>query len=297
MGSNRTNYLYDIDAAWTALGILHIAIVILPTLVLGITVLVFLYKLAKISGVNPILVLYSAVAIFCNLGTLSYSLLGDISLITDIPILGNCTSFPESSIQFVVRFCFETVLTLNIAVIAIFQLLILNYGKKVTSKMAIIVVIVVAAISLLVGCLFLGSPVVEIRGSLCTVSNRDLNAIGTALWILIGYGIPLMITVVFSALICSKVKNDVSASRKSIVSSVVAVNIINISVYVVFRLSSTLMYFAALVNIQQVQLLNLLTVVSRYFNDITYPAALFSILIVHKGLRGLIFKRRLSLYT
>lgn len=289
--------LYDIEVAWTALGIIHISIVVVPTLVLGVTILVLLRRLAMISGVNPIIVLYSAVAVVCNLGTLSYSLLGDVSLITGIPILGNCTSFPASSLQFVVRFCFETVLTLTIAVIAIFQLLILYYGQRVTSKMAIIVFFVVTAISLLVGMVFLGSPLVEIRGSHCTVSNRDLNAIGTAMWIVIGYGIPLVLTVVFSALICSKVKKDVSTSRNSIVSSVVAVNIINISVYVVFRLSSTFIYFVSLVNLQQEQLLHVLTVVSRYFNDITYPAALFSILIVHKGLRGLVFKRRMSTYT
>ena len=295
MESSGTNNLYDIEAAWTALGIIHISIVVVPTLVFGITILVLLRRLAMISGVNPIIVLYSTVAIFCNLGTLSYSLLGDVSLVTGIPILGNCTSYPVGSIQFVVRFCFETVLTLTIAVIAIFQFLILHYGhERITSKMAIIVFFVVTAISLMVGTVFLASPLVEIRGSHCTVSDRDMNAIGTAVWIVIGYGIPLVLTVVFSALICSKVKKDVSTQRNSIVSSVVTVNIINISVYVIFRLSSTFMYFIFLVKIQQEQLLNVLTVVSRYFNDITYPAALFSILIVHKGLRGLIFKRRLS---
>ena len=159
------------------------------------------------------------------------------------------------------------------------------------------VFVIVTIVSLLVGCLFLATPVVEIRGSHCTVSNRDLNAIGTVIWILAGYGIPLVLTVVFSALIYSKVNSDVSIDRRSVVTSVVAVNIINISVYVVFRLSSTVVYFVSLSNVQQEQLLNVLTVFSRYFNDITYPAALFSILIVHRGLRGLIFKRRLSMYN
>lgn len=285
------------EAAWTALGVLHISIVVLPTLAFGIMILVLLRQLAMISGFNPIIVLYAGVAIVCNLGTLSYILLGDISLISGIPILGNCSSFPVSSIQFTVRFCFETTLTLSIAVITIFQLLVLHYGQRITPKMAIIVFFTVIGISLLVGTLFLSTPVVEIRGSHCTVSNRDLNAIGTALWILIGYGIPLVLTVTFSAFICSKVKSDVSTSRSSIVSSVVVVNIINISVYVIFRLCSSLMYFVSLANCQQVQLLNVLTVTSRYFNDITYPAVLFSILVLHKGLRGLLFKRRLSTYA
>lgn len=73
----------DLVTIYTALGIAHLIIVVVPSLVLSSIVLYYLLRLMKTSGVKPVTLLVFFLAILCMLGPRSYGIIWDISLYSE----------------------------------------------------------------------------------------------------------------------------------------------------------------------------------------------------------------------
>ena len=145
------NYSSDIEEAnssvdeelitiYKALGISHIIIVVVPTLVLASVVIYCLCMLMKASGVTHVSLLFLFLAVLCMLTPLSYGVLWDVSLIAAIPVFGNCTSqHPVIGIQFMIVFGLAVAVLVTIAVIAVLQFMVLQCREAVILKYVIVV--------------------------------------------------------------------------------------------------------------------------------------------------------------
>ena len=85
-----------------------------------------------------------------------------------------------------------------------------------------------------VSCIFFNGGYTEIRGSHCK-AHIESGVINVAVWTTIAYAAPILVIVIFSVLICQKVKKDVVTENRTIVRSVVALSVLNIFAYVVLR--------------------------------------------------------------
>ena len=287
MSVNGTEGVFDAVTALTALGIVHVAVIIVPTQLLGAPIAFAIYKHMRSTGINPVTLLYLYVAIICILGTLINGFLLDISLITGSSFLGNCTHYPVNKIQLVIYFDLHTVLAMTVGVIAVIQFMILKYGKLIKPTIATALFIVVGVASFGLSCIFFNGQAIEIRGSVCK-SITNAGAINVGVWTAFAYAIPLAVTITFSILTCAKLKKGLSTQQMTIVASVVRINAINIAVYVGFRICYITIFYTSTAVVTPQTKLNTFTIIARYVNDLIYPATLISILLVHKGLRDML---------
>ena len=285
MTANGTDEEFDAVTALTALGVIHVLVVVVPTQLLGAPIVFIIHKHMRRTGINPVTLLYLYVTVVCMLGTIINGFLLDVSLITGSSFLGNCTNFPVNKIQLVVYFGFHTALAMTVGVIAVTQFLTLRYGKIVKSTFTTLLFSAVVFASFGLSCIFFNGQAIEIRGSVCK-SNTKAGATNAGVWTAFAYAIPLAITILFSTLTCTKVKNAVSTQQMTVVASVVKINAINIAVYVVFRLCYVTIFYTSVGVVKPQAKLNTFTIIARYVNDLIYPATLASIVLVHKGLRS-----------
>ena len=275
-----------------AVAYLHFILIIVPTVVLGIIIMV-IWKEKKPTGLTPIVILYLAMAIFSILAALTYGVLWDISLITGIPFLGECETYPLYNFNVTIFFSFHAFIALVIGTAALFQFLVLRYGKKVSSKWVYIALLFLVITSISVSCMyFYGGNSTTIRGSNCRFVKNGAVTVGS--WVILAYTVPLAMTIVFSVLTCYKVKHGIvqsSDDEKSLVTSIVQINTFNICSYIIFRLASVLLYFVGTRLLSgDVDYAAATVIISRNLNDASYPTTLISILVVHKGLRRMAAK-------
>ena len=276
-----------------AVAYLHLILITVPTVVLGIIIIVVIWKEKKPTGLTPIVILYLAMAIFSILAALTYGVLWDISLITGIPFLGECETYPLYNFNCTIFFSFHAFIALVIGTAALFQFLVLRYGKKVSSKWVYIALLFLVITSIGVSCMyFYGGNSTTIRGSNCRFVKNGAVTVGS--WVILAYTVPLAMTIVFSVLTCYKVKHDIvqsSDDEKSLVTSIVQINTFNICSYIIFRLASVLLYFVGTRLLSgDVDYAAATIIISRNLNDASYPTTLISILVVHKGLRRMAAK-------
>ena len=271
-----------------AVAYIHFILIIVPTVVLGIIIIVVIWKEKKPTGLTPIVILYLALAIFSVLAALTYGVLWDISLITGIPFLGECETYPLYNYNVTIFFSFHAFIALVIGTAALFQFLVLRYGKKVSSKWVYIALLFLVITSIGVSCVyFYGGNSTTIRGSNCRFVKNGAVTVGS--WVILAYTVPLAMTIVFSVLTCYKVKHGIvqsSDDEKSLVTSIVQINTFNICSYIIFRLASGLLYFVGTSLLSgDVDYAAATIIISRNLNDASYLTTLISILVAHKGLR------------
>ena len=287
--TNQTTNSPRAAALLSAVAYLQILLIIAPTLVLGIIMIVVIWKEKKPSGRSPIIIFYLAMALFSVAAVLSYGLLWDISSITDIPFLGDCGSFPMYNIYNLLYFSFHSIIALNVGAAAIFQFLVIKHGRKVTSKWVYIALLSIVIISIGVSCIFFnGRKSTTIRASNCRNSDSLKGAINLAAWLPLAYTAPLTLTIVFSVLTCNTVQKAIVQplnDEKSLVTSIVQINVFNIIFYTTFRLASVLLYFLGSRLLGGDEDSAAIIIIARHLNDASYPATLISILVAHKGIR------------
>ena len=276
-------------ALLTAVAYLHIILIIVPTFVLGIIIIVVIWKEKKSSRLTPIMIFYLAMALFCVAAVLTYGLLWDISSIMDIPYLGECGTFPLYNIYNLLYFGFHSIIALNVGAAAFFQFLVLKHGTKISSKWVYIALLSLIITSIGISCIFFnGRNSTTIKGSNCRYSDDLKGTINVASWISLAYTAPLALTIVFSVLTCNKVKKAIVQplnDERPLVTSIVQINVFNILLYSTFRLASILLYFLGSRLLSRDEDTAVIIIISRHLNDASYPATLISILVVHKGLR------------
>ena len=276
----------------SAAAYLHIILIIVPTIVLGIIIIMVICK-EKPSRQAPITVFYLAMAMFSVAAVLTYGLLWDISLITDIPFLGECGTYPLYNIYNIMYFSFHSIIALNVGATAVFQFLVLIHGKRITSKWVYIALFSLIITSIGISCIFFnGRNSTRIRGSNCIFLGLE-GLINFVLWLPLAYTVPLALTIVFSVLTCKKVKKSVIQplnDEKSLATSIAQINMFNILLYTTFRLASVLLYFLVSRLLKRNEDTAVTLIISRHLNDASYPATLISILVVHKGIRRMATK-------
>ena len=288
MESNETNSS-TLDTFLIGLGIVHLMLVWLPSVVLGITSLVFISKLLKAKEplqINSTILLYFIMVIISILGPSTYGLLSDISLIIGIPKI--CQFYPSGIAVSLTFIIFHTLLSGITGLVAVLQFVILKYGKRHTLKTTIIALTMVTVISVAVPCavIFNEYDYIEIRGTQC-VSDPDTTQLHLAILLLFGYLPPLVITIAATLTTHFKLKRSVFDHRKSqIVRSVLAINTFNIVQFNVFRAAAVIIFYigTSVAPKDDIAMFKLLTVVGRYIADLSYPVTICSILVVHRSL-------------
>ena len=277
----------ELIVIYKSLGIVHLIIVVVPTLVLAPVVIYCLCTLMKASGIKPVSLLFLFLAILCMLGPLSHGILLDVTLITAIPVFGNCTTqYPVVAMQLMVVIGLALATSVTISMIAVLQFMVLHCRHIVVLKYVIFVYAGLLLTTFGVCGIYFNGRYTEIRGSYCLGSRGPVN---TYVCSALGYIVPALFAVVLSILTCRKVKNDVSNQMNSIARLVVATNVFNIFSYLVLRLGAVFMYSAAFTISPTKNTLYLWVVLSRIINDLNYPLTLLSVLIVHSGVRRKIF--------
>ena len=277
------------NTKYTALGIVHLVVVVVPTLVLAPIVLYCLCKLMKTSGINLVSLLYSFLVLLCMLAPLSYGILWDISLITGIPIFGNCTSpHPVYAVQYWLEFGFGMAVSVTIAMIAVLQFMILQCSKRVVNlKYVMAVYAALIIFSFCVSCTFFNGGYTEIRGSHCKGYFQS-GLINSAVWTFLAFAVPIVLTVIFSILTCLKVTNDISAEAKSVVRYVVVLNTVTIFSHLVLRVMGTIMYFTVVSINPAKDTLYLWTMLARYVTELAYTETIVSVVILHSSVRKMV---------
>ena len=276
----------ELIAIYKALGIAHLIIVVVPTLVLASVVIYCLCTLMKASGVKPVSLLFLFLAILCMLAPLSYGVLWDVSLITAISVFGNCTTqYPVIGFQTMIVFGLAVAVSVTIAMIAVLQFMVLQCRKAVILKYVIFVYAGLLVTSFGISGIFFNGRSTEIRGSHCKSYVQSVGLVNTAVWAAPTFTFAVLLTVVFSILTCIKVKRDVSSEMKSVVRSVVAANTFNIFSYLVPRLGALIVYFIVVSIYPTRNTVYLWTIIARYIDEFNYPLTLLTVLIVHSGIR------------
>ena len=277
----------DLTHVYVALGITHLLVVVIPSVAAATAVLYYIYRIAKESGLKPVTLLYAFVAILCIIGPLCCGILSDISIITNIPIFGNCSSSYQTHVLRVILFFgIHTTIMVVIALISAVQLLIVTSQLKINLQMVSAVFVFVVIYSIGIHAIRFNGDYREIRGSYCT-QDGTTAAINNSVLIFISFVIPLAITAACSVLTCLKVKNTtISIAGTSAIKSVIALNTFNIVSYLVLRIPTFTIYFLGkYLNDQSQNVADEFVITAQYFGDLNYPLTAFSIIILHSGVR------------
>ena len=292
MESNETNSS-SLDTILIRLGIAHLVLVWMPSMVLGTIALIFISMLIKVKlafQINSIILLYSAMIVLSMFGPSTYGLFADISLIIGIPQI--CKYYPSGLAYNIAFMVFHMLMCDVIGLASILQFVILKYGKRVTAKATFISLVVVTAISLIIPCavFFNEHDLIAIRGVLC-VPDPKLGRIQLAILLSTGYCPSLVISIAASITTHIYLKKNVADQNKSsIVQSALAINVFNIVQFNAFRGTAVILfYIGASVAIEDhLTTYKLLTVASEFIADLSYPVTICSILMVHKSLRSML---------
>ena len=276
---------------YVALGIIHLVIVVIPSLLIVPVVLYYIYRIMKKSGVKPVILLYAVVAVLCFTGSL-IGIVTDAGTIANVPVYGNCSSpYQTSPVRFLLNYGMHTALLNTITLISVVQFSMLYFKFQITLKMVCSVLLFLVVCSIAIHCIRFSGTYREIRGPFCTQEGE----IGTILNIFFTatiFIIPLIITVTFSVLACLKTKNStVHTAGNSAARSVVVLNIFNIICYVALRVPGFVVYFSGkeLREPEQQETLDELVVIGQYIGDVSYPLTALSILILHSDIRRMAF--------
>ena len=292
MEYNETNSS-SLDTTLVGLGIAHLVIVCIPSVILGTAALIFicqLIKMKQIFMINSTILLYSVMIVLSISGPFTYGLFSDISLIIGAPQI--CKYYPSGLAGNLSFKIFHTLLSNVIGLASVLQFMILKYGKRITLKATIIALILVATISVTIPCavIFNEYDYLEIRGIQCT-SDPDTTQLHLAILLLFGYIPSLVITIAATLITHYKLKKSIFDQKKSaIVRSVLAINLFNIVQFNLFRAASVILFYVGISVAPEddLTIFKLLVVVGRYIADLSYPVTTCSIIMMHKSLRSML---------
>lgn len=209
--SNET--LAQLDVLYVTIGMAHVLLVIAPTLLLGSIVLSIFISNKKLR--DPVSIVFIFTSFWSILGPVTYGFLMDLSLFTDIEVIGSCKNY-SSRIFWVLFGTFQVGLLMDVSYLSIVHYSTVRWGVKKVPLKATIVVLSVSLTFCLLGCTFhfIGpSSLVRLKGSLCLHPStiRDTVIIGVSALLL--FSLPISVIVgVFSCLTIRYVKKNTISS-------------------------------------------------------------------------------------
>ena len=276
---------------YVALGIIHLVIVVIPSLLIVPVVLYYIYRIMKKSGVKPVILLYAVVAVLCFTGSL-IGIVTDAGTIANVPVYGNCSSPSLTSpLRLLLNYGMHTALLYTITLISAVQFSMLYFIIQINLKMVCSVLLFLVVCSIAIHCIRFIGTYREIWGPFCT-QEGEIGTILNIFLLVATFIIPLIITVTFSVLACLKTKNStVHTAGNSAARSVVVLNIFNIICYVALRVPGFVVYFLGkeLREPKQQETLDELVVIGQNIGDVSYSLTALSILILHSDIRRMAF--------
>ena len=273
---SNTSKSSNIVAIHAAVGVSHLVLVVIPSLLISAFVLYYLYILMKTSGVRPILLLYFILSILCITGPSLYLLVSFATI-----LLNDDISCVLAIVYYITVFGTAMIASYCTALVSVAQFLVLQaHQKRLITVTKIVLFFLVA---LLISAVFTTTLA-------CLDCPLNLGDYATStLWAIFAFIIPLLVTVIFSILTCVKVRNGVFEEPKAVIRSVVTINSMNLLCYVVFRLLGFVIYYIGQ-NLSTTQVpIVIWKDISFSTADIGYPVTSLSILLLHTKLRQMAF--------
>ena len=270
------------------IAVAHILLVVVPSLPLGVTVLLVLKAVER----NPVTTLFACTTVVCMVGPLTHGLLMDISLITDRPVIGQCGT-ASSELFWLFIFGIHVCLLMCATLISVTQYIIIRFGNRRclgTKRWSLIAFFILVVITILLSLPHLAAGIpgtCKIRGSVCIYTHPDVS-VNLILYPIASFTFLIFITSVLTIIVTSVltykvVRREVieeSGVRKSVLATVALMTVAS----VLFRLIPAINATYSSGNV---------TVNTRLYShavdisaDLSYPLYLCLMLFVHKKLRN-----------
>ena len=226
---NDSNLTY---ALLIVIPIVHIAISLFE-LLLGGHIIYFVYQ--KWTLQDSVSGLIASLTVLLMAISIPQNLLAAISIITDLPLLGDCGNSSRILIYILVVFQWDLV-AFSVGLIVTVQFLIIKYGKK---RVALVKVLLVLTALAFLGMMFAITGVIsveglcyrltKIHGSICATTIVRGGPFGL-LWIFLGYVVPCIVTIVMSYMTNRTVRKSVIEmdNDHSVIKSVLIMSIVTI---------------------------------------------------------------------
>ena len=174
-------------------GVAHIILVVIPTLILGSILLSLLLSNKKLR--DPPSILFMCTTVLCMVGTVTYGLLMDISLITGFPLFGSCNTDSPTAFWALLT-TFHLQLLVSTAYVSVMQYITIKWGpKKLSTAKTVVIFFLLFAFSTLGGFLnFLYNSPENINNAITTRGSLCIYPFGGVL-------IPLAVTFILGLLI------------------------------------------------------------------------------------------------
>ena len=295
----NSSLTYEGEAVDVIIPILDLAFIIL-TVVLGSEIIYCVYHNKTLR--DPVSVLIVSVVLTLMVLTIIYSLYS-LSILTDLPLIGDCSNLSGNIFVIVVTFQFFFI-CFSVGLISTVQFLTIKYGRKRVTKQKVLPVF--AALMFLAMVL----PVVEIvadntsthatshvkiRGSACAINVSTGNP-NLAISIMLGYVIPLTVTLVMSCTTHRTLKNCVVEmdTDHSVVRSVLVMNVTTILLCFVGKIP-IFGLIAWETNVNSVR--NFAYLIVSLQASLDTPCTLLLFIIIHKTIRHTVAELLKKLYT
>ncbi len=279
-------------AAYTATGVAHLILVVIPSLVLGTLILLPLLSNRKLR--DPLSILFICITILCMVAPSTYGVLMDLSLITDKPLLGKCGTH-TGEIFWVFYAIGHYQLLASTALVSVIVYFIIRWGQRNLSGFRIVVIFLVVLFMCLLGslALFIPSflaPSIHVRGSLCAYSGDGIKVLTALSYpsVLCYFVLPMSVIIVFSLLSFRYVKrHTIENYNPEVIKAVLKlIAMITFSV-IIFRLLAVLNVF--ITNSRHNP--GLVQWIANYSVELSYPLFLLFIIAVHKTVKETLIKK------
>ena len=160
---------------------------------------------------DPVSALIATVTVLLMIITTPKELLFALSILVDVPLVGDCSNQSRHLVFIMGAFQWNTV-ALSVGLIATVQFLVTKYGKRVTIVKVLIVQAALVFVSMVMSSL-LGETAgcgyaIKIRGSSCAGKGGGFLP-AVVMGISLGYITPLVVTLAMPYMLHKKVKNSV----------------------------------------------------------------------------------------
>ena len=277
---------------YIVISVVHMVVVIVPTISLGAIILYHVRADKEMR--DPVTILFCAVTITNMLSPSMFGLLVDISMITDLPLLGSCSS-ASRVIYTVIKMFLEIFSPSQIALITCTQYLVIKYGRKLITTGRVLaafgVTTAIAAVTAILitvtGIGAYGGAVPKIRGSWCkengvVMRNYTFQSAASAVPTIICPGAFIVLSSVRTYLI---VKRSIIEADK-IAKSVLLVSAATLVLGFVFKIPTAVVYYISVVFNS-----NVILYVAVSMGDTAYCFILLLLMTTHRGIRNAVFSK------
>ena len=228
--SNMTDSSGGDIIAFTILLAMFLITMFILTMLLGCEIIYCVFTNRKLR--DPVSALIATVTVLLMITTTPKDLLFALSILVDVPLVGDCSNQSRHLVYIMGVFQWNTV-AFSVGLIATVQFLVTKYGKRETIVKVLIVQAALVFVSMVMSYLVEGTAgcgyAIKIRGSLCAgKGGGSLPAF--VMGISLGYITPLVVTLAMSYMLHRKVKNSVVEmdSDHSVAKSVFTMSVVTI---------------------------------------------------------------------